>query len=176
MVLLLLLWWSRASESKLSASTTHRTGDRPSRSLRLTWTDPRNRRSVLVYLYARELRQGTLTSQSRANYHDPRRDITRPDSLWCSWFMYVTRFSHYCGPRSDGVDFFTFSLIAFGFFPLVTKLLGDRPHAVERLTRGYLAILAICDVGLFTLLPYESELTTDRSNSEPRDACLCQAG
>ena len=43
-------------------------------------------------------------------------------------------------------DFFTFSLIAFAFFPLVTKTLGDRPYVVQRLTRGYLAVLAICDV------------------------------
>jgi hypothetical protein len=47
---------------------------------------------------------------------------------------------------TDIVDFFTFSLLAFSFFPLVTRSLGDRPHVVERLTRGYLAILAICDV------------------------------
>jgi hypothetical protein len=36
--------------------------------------------------------------------------------------------------------------MAFAFFPIVTRQLSNQPKAVERLTRGYLAILAICDV------------------------------
>ena len=62
-------------------------------------------------------------------------------------------------------DFFAFSLVAFAFFPLVTKSLKDRPDVVERLTRGYLAVLAICDVR-FILAPKKSRADTHRSNSE----------
>lgn len=59
------------------------------------------------------------------------------------------------------IDFFTFSLIAFAFFPIVTKSLKDQPHAVERLTRGYLAILAICDVRPSALISFGLTHTDD---------------
>ena len=101
-----------------------------------------------MHIHTRELRQGALTTQSRTDDNDHRRDTTRSNRLWRSGIMYVSPGGSVCGtePRLMSIDFFTFSLMAFAFFPLVTRSLGDRPHAVERLTRGYLAILAICDV------------------------------
>jgi hypothetical protein len=49
----------------------------------------------------------------------------------------------------------------------VTRLLGSKPRLVERLTRGYLAVLAICDVSIET--PFDIEQQLMRLDSTVRD-------
>lgn len=79
--------------------------------------------------------------------------------MWDPRFLYVNpQFNDYARKVDLYIDFFTFSLIAFSFFPLVTRQLGDSPRAVEKLTRGYLAILAICDVSLLPLVEWRPTL------------------